>query len=264
MRLCGRLDGIPLAIELAAARLPTLSVAQILGRLDDRFRLLSLGSRDALPRHRTLQAAIDWSYSLLSAQEQALFRRLSIFAGGWTLEAAEQVCSDFGLSVAASDRASCGLKRNDQDECCIRQQTPNETSAIQNPKFKIQNADVLDLLSSLVSKSLVVEMGDEGAMRYRMLETLCQYGNDRLKEVGEERAIRARHYDYCVVQAEVRELEWCRLEQDNLRAALAFWSGAAGSGEGCPAASGSGLLVLADDGRVGRRADVGGRCAAPR
>ena len=92
-QICFRLDGIPLAIELAAAWMKGLSAEQIASRLDDRFRLLTGGSRTALPRQRTLQAAIDWSYRLLSEEERLLLRRLSVFAGGWTLEAAEQVCA---------------------------------------------------------------------------------------------------------------------------------------------------------------------------
>src|SRR5213079_3004067 len=119
-QVCQRLDGIPLAIELAAARLRALPVEQIVARLDDRFRLLTGGSRTALPRQQTLRGLIDWSYDLLSPSEQALFRRLSVFAGGWTLEAAEQVCSN-------------------------REMEASEEYAIQNPKSKIQNWEVLDL-----------------------------------------------------------------------------------------------------------------------
>src|SRR5262249_26056267 len=92
LQVCQRLDGIPLAIELAAARLRVLTAQQIAARLDDRFRLLTTGSRTALPRHQTLRATLDWSYDLLSEPERRLLRRLSVFAGGWTLEAAEEVC----------------------------------------------------------------------------------------------------------------------------------------------------------------------------
>src|SRR5258708_6477349 len=98
-RICRRLDGIPLALELAAARVALLTLPQIAARLDDRFHLLTGGSRVALPRQQTLQALIDWSYDLLSEAEQALLRRLSVFAGGWSLEAAEGVCSDFGFWI---------------------------------------------------------------------------------------------------------------------------------------------------------------------
>src|SRR5437016_7711615 len=100
VRVCRRLDGMPLAIELAAARVRVLTVEQIAARLDDRFHLLTGGSRTALPRHQTLRAAVDWSYDLLSAQERALLRRLSTFAGGWTLEAAEAICPGDGIETA--------------------------------------------------------------------------------------------------------------------------------------------------------------------
>src|SRR5207244_1028055 len=100
VQVCERLDGIPLAIELAAARVKALSVEKLNERLDDMFRLLTGGSRTALPRQQTLRALIDWSYDLLSESEQSLLRRLSVFAGGWTLEAAEAVCCDFGFRIS--------------------------------------------------------------------------------------------------------------------------------------------------------------------
>src|SRR5262249_41289423 len=134
-QICQRLDGIPLALELAAARVKLLTVDQIAERLDDRFRLLTGGSRTALPRHQTLRAAIDWSYDLLAEPERTLLRRLSVFAGGWTLEAAEAVCADENLAADA----------------------------------------VLELLAHLVDKSLVlVEESGEGEVRYRLLETMRQ------------------------------------------------------------------------------------------
>src|SRR5205823_997224 len=136
-QICRGLDGIPLAIELAAARVRLLSVEQIAMRLDDRFRLLTGGSRTALPRQQTLRAAIDWSYDLLSEPERAVLRRLSVFADGWTLEAAE--------SVAAG--------------------------------HSIGDGQVLDLLTALVEKSLVLY--EDEARRYRMLETVRQYAWDR-------------------------------------------------------------------------------------
>src|SRR5439155_10460791 len=109
-QVCHRLDGIPLAIELAAARMKVLTVAQIAARLDDRFRLLTGGSRTALPRQQTLRATIDWSYGLLSDPERVLLRRLSVFAGGWSLEAAEAVCAD-PLSKAGSEAAAPPVPR---------------------------------------------------------------------------------------------------------------------------------------------------------
>ena len=131
-QVCQRLDGIPLAIELAAARARVLTVEQIAARLDGCFRLLAAGSRTALPRHRTLRATIDWSHDLLSEEERALFRRLSVFAGGFTLEAVEAVCAGEGI---------------EEDE-------------------------VLDLLSHLVDKSLVVVQERDGEARDRLLETV--------------------------------------------------------------------------------------------
>jgi predicted ATPase/class 3 adenylate cyclase len=186
-QVCRRLDGIPLAIELAAVRVRMLSPEQIAARLDDRFSLLTGGSRSALPRQQTLQALIDWSYDLLSQEEQGLFRRLAVFAGSWTLEAAEAIC----------------------------------------PKF-----DVLNLLGGLVNKSLVgTEEAIDGAIRYRLLETMRQYGQERLLEVGETVEARDRHLGYFLDYAEAGELDYFgpkeiqrfnafELEQDNFRAAL--------------------------------------------
>ncbi len=192
-QICHRLDGIPLAIELAAARVRVLAVEQIAARLDDRFKLLTGGSRTALPRQQTLRATIDWSHDLLSANERVLFRRLAAFAGGWTLEAAEKVCSGDGLAAAG----------------------------------------VLDLLDSLVNRSLVSVEAGAGEARYQMLETVRQYGEERLAQAGEAEAVRARHFDFYLHLAETGEpffrrreqLEWlARLttEHDNLRAALAW------------------------------------------
>ena len=162
-QICYRLDGIPLALELAAARVRMLSVEQISKRLDDRFHLLTGGARTLLPRQQTLRALIDWSYDLLSEQERLFLRRLSVFAGGWTLEAAEEVCSE-----AEGDL--------------------------------IQSYDVLDLLSQLVHKSLVlvVEHSQSGEMRYRLLETIRQYARDRLLEAEGSDTLRQRHLSYFV------------------------------------------------------------------
>jgi predicted ATPase/class 3 adenylate cyclase/Tfp pilus assembly protein PilF len=189
-----RLDGIPLAIELAAARVPALSVDQIAARLDDRFRLLTRGSRASLPRQQTLRAALDWSYQLLTEREQRLLRRFSVFAGGWTLEAAETVCGGDG----------------------------------------IEEFEVLDLLTQLVFKSLVVTDEHNGGVRYRFLETVRQYGLEKLEEFEETEAIRKRHRDWYLGLAEraepelrgVKQAAWfdqLETEHDNLRAALE-WS----------------------------------------
>ena len=198
-QICRRLDGIPLAIELAAARVKVLAVEQIVDRLDDRFQLLTGGSRTVLPRHRTLRAAMDWSYDLLLEPERDLLRRLSVFAGGWTLEAAEAVCcSDDGVEKSA----------------------------------------ILDLLTQLVDKSLLVVETQSGETRYRFLETVRQYANDKLVEVGESERLRTRHLDFFLKQAEaVQDLTgpavdaWTQrmeTEHDNMRAAL-DWSSTSGA-----------------------------------
>ena len=149
-QICHRLDGMPLAIELAAGKIRALSAQQIAQRLDDRFRLLTGGSRTALPRHQTLQSAIEWSYNLLSPSEQTLFRRLPVFVNGWTLEAAESVCSDEDTMTKAT------LKRE----------------------------DILELLAQLVNKSLVMTEEAHGEIRYHMLETIRQFGSNKLDEVN--------------------------------------------------------------------------------
>jgi predicted ATPase/class 3 adenylate cyclase len=200
-QVCARLDGIPLAIELAAARVRVLPVEQLLGRLEDRFRLLTGGSRTALERHQTLQAAVDWSHDLLTAPEQALFAQLAVFAGGWTLEAAEAVCVGEGIEAW----------------------------------------EVLDLLTRLADKSLAA--ADEqpgGTARYRLLETLRQYAQQKLAARGGAAAVRRRHAAHylALAEGEVRTLgplgsgpglrgaakeAWlARLDadHDNLRAAL--------------------------------------------
>ena len=152
--LCLRLDGIPLAIELAAARVRALTVEGIEARLDDRFRLLTGGSRTSLPRQQTLRALVEWSHDLLNDAERAAFRRLAVFADGWTLEAAESV-------VAGED---------------------------------VEEWEVLDLLTSLVDKSLVLTEEADDALRYGMLETIRQYAGERLEEGPEEaRRVRDRH-----------------------------------------------------------------------
>ncbi|HJS19691.1 MAG TPA: adenylate/guanylate cyclase domain-containing protein, partial [Anaerolineales bacterium] len=203
-QICHRLDGIPLAIELAAARVKMLSVDQISERLDDRFRLLTGGARTALPRQQTLRALIDWSYDILSENERLLLCRLSVFAGSWTLEAAEAICVGDGIELF----------------------------------------DVLDLLSQLVNKSLVVviekpqtsesSLSAQGPLRYRMLETIRQYAREKLLEAGQGKRIRDSHFDYYLHMAkqlvseffgakELVWLVWLDDEWDNLRAAVE-WS----------------------------------------
>jgi len=160
--ICQRLDGLPLAIELAAARLHVLPVAELLVRLDDRFRLLRRGSRAIVDRHQTLQAALDWSYGLLDPTEQALLRRLAVFAGGWEVTAAEAVCS--GDDVAAEA--------------------------------------VLELLDELLERSLVYVYDAEGTPRYGLLETVRQYGAQQLERAGEAVAVQNRLLAWCATLAE--------------------------------------------------------------
>lgn len=206
-RICQRLDGIPLAIELAAARVRLLSVEQISERLDDSFRLLTGGSRTVLSRHQTLRALIDWSYNLLSLEEKALFQRLSVFSGGFMLDSVEHVCSD---------------------------QSPPAGSAA--PEVVLDPEGILDLLSQLVDKSLVIPVeGSPGEdTRYRMLETIRQYARDRLHDGGAGPAIRDQHLVYFLLMAEEAEpylraseqiawLDRLDAELDNLRLALE-WS----------------------------------------
>ena len=192
--ICRRLDGIPLAIELAAVRVKMLSLEQIVTRLEASYQLLSRGSRTALPRQQTLRATMDWSYSLLSEQEQRVFWRLSVFSGGFPLGAAEAVCAD-------------------ED---------------------IRADEIFDVLSHLVDKSLVlVQMGNR-EVRYRLLETLRQYALDKLREEGEEEPVRQRHRDWFLALAEEaapallgkQQVRWYNVlerEHDNLRTALR-WS----------------------------------------
>jgi len=193
--ICVRLDGIPLALELAAARLGSLSVSEINARLDQRFRLLTTGNRTALPRHQTLRALIDWSYDLLSAEEKVVFDRLSVFAGGWTLDAAEAVA-----------------RGGDVEEW-----------------------QVLDLLAALVGKSLVQAEVIHSSTRYRLLETIRHYAAERLAlrpgpDLPDARVAHRDHYLSLVEAAAARlrgpdEHRWLdRIEADfdNIRAALAF------------------------------------------
>ena len=205
--LCRRLEGVPLAIELAAARVKTLTLEQILERLDDRFRLLVGGSRTAPGRHQTLRAALDWSYDLLDDAERALLGRLSVFAGGWELETAEEVVRG-PWSVAREDSL----------------RTTGHGS----------RATTLDLLTHLVDKSLVAVEERAGRQRYRLLETVREYARERLDASGESDDAARRHAEYFVTLAEASRSEmfgahageWAarlEAEHDNVRAALA-WS----------------------------------------
>jgi predicted ATPase/class 3 adenylate cyclase/DNA-binding CsgD family transcriptional regulator len=191
--ICRRLDGMPLAIELAAARVRALSVAEILDSLHDRFRLLTGGARTAVRRQQTLRSSVDWSHALLTETERILFRRLAVFLGGFDREAAQ--------AVAGAD----GLERY----------------------------QVLDQLTLLVDKSLVVAEHTRGATRYRLLETVRQYAQEKLGESGEADGVRSRHRDHYTALAALldtpagsdyeQRVEQADIEIDNLRAAFA-WS----------------------------------------
>lgn len=196
VQVCRCLDGIPLALELAAARVKVLSVAQIASLLTDRFRLLTGGSRSAPPRQQTLRAAVDWSYDLLSEEEQTLLRRLSVFAGGCTLKAVAAVCA------CSAETAHATL-------------------------------EVLDLLERLVDKSLVMADTQERESRYWLLETIRQYGWEQAEQRGESEALRRRHRDYYLRMAEEAAthlngpdqslwLDRQEKDHDNLRAALRY------------------------------------------
>jgi predicted ATPase/DNA-binding CsgD family transcriptional regulator len=191
-RLCTDLDGLPLAIELTASRLRTLTVEQAVDRLEDRFALLTGGSRTARPRQRTLRAAVDWSYELCSPAERLLWNRLSVFVGGFALDAAEGVCAGEG----------------------------------------IPSQEVLDLLDRLVVQSVVLPTEHEGLPRYRLLETIREYGRERLAASGEEERLLRRHRDFHLAVAERVAEGWygpgqeealtrLRAEHANLLAALA-------------------------------------------
>ncbi|HEX5943561.1 MAG TPA: tetratricopeptide repeat protein, partial [Anaerolineales bacterium] len=196
VQICEQLDGIPLAIELAAARIKVLSADEIAARLGDRFSLLTAGSRTATPRHQTLRATIDWSYDLLAEPERILFRRLCIFAGGFTLKSAEAICG-FG---------------------------------------ELKPGDVLEVLARLVDKSLVIvqDASSNQETRYRLLETIRQYSREKLESFGEADKVRDRHLEFFIRLAEEAELHHFSSEQllwfarvqteiDNMRAAM-DWS----------------------------------------
>jgi predicted ATPase len=192
-QLCHRLDGMPLAIELAAAKVRVLSVEQIASRLDDRFALLTGGGRTALAQHGTLRATMEWSHDLLSEAEKVLFRRICVFAGSFSLEAAEAVCPGEGIHTTA----------------------------------------VLELVTSLLDKSLVQVVAQGGEARYGLLETVRQYVLERLGESGETALLGGRYAEYYLDLMEKAEPElrgklqgvWLeRLDRnyDNLRAALSW------------------------------------------
>ncbi|MFI9174227.1 ATP-binding protein [Streptomyces lincolnensis] len=210
-RLCQRLDGLPLAIELAAVRMRVLGVEQILERLDDRYRLLTSGSPTVLPRHQTLRAAVDWSHELCTERERLVWARLSVPAGGFDLETAEAVCAD---------------------------------------GEQVLSYDVLEAVAGLVDKSVLCREPGPDGVRYRLLDTLRHYGLSRLRaRDGEELATRRRHRDWMQERAADCERAWfgprqreivtrLRADQDNLRVALEFGCAGVGDGRGVGVAVG--------------------------
>jgi predicted ATPase/DNA-binding CsgD family transcriptional regulator len=208
--ICRRLDGMPLAIELAAARVSVLGVRQIARRLDDRFQLLTSGSRSALPRHQTLRALIDWSYDQLSSDERTILRRLAVFVGGWSVDAAEAICGG-QVAHAHSDAVP---HRGD-------------------PSGTVLPLQILDVLSCLTAKSLILADEQPGETRFRMLETIREYAHEKMIESGENASLRRRHLGWCVafateahrhMQGPDQALWLARVEAEgaNLRVALEY------------------------------------------
>ncbi|MGX1132813.1 putative ATPase/DNA-binding CsgD family transcriptional regulator [Streptomyces glaucescens] len=234
-RLCRRLDGLPLAIELAAVRMRVLGVEQLLERLDDRYRLLSSGSPAVPPRHQTLRAAVDWSHELCTPQEQLVWARASVLAGGFDLDAAEAVCAD---------------------------------------GERVRSYDVLEAVAGLVDKSVLCREPGPGGVRYRLLDTLRHYGLQQLRGLpGEEVAARRRQRDWMLTRAAACEQAWfgpgqrdivarLRADQDNLRAALAFSLTGAGDGEGGLAGDSGGAADTGGARGAGGAGDAGGAADA--
>ncbi len=209
-QICQRLDGMPLAIELAAVQVKVLSVEQVAARLDDRFKLLTRGNEAAVPRHQTLRAAIDWSYDLLTVKEQALLRRLSVFAGGCSLDAAEAVCAT------------------------THQRAKTKTKSLMPQPVVLERSEIIDLLSHLADKSLIVVEVRNAEARYHLLETIRHYSREKLVAAGEAEVIQQQHAEYFMTLVETAEpgiqsahqklwLDRLETELDNIRAVLT-WS----------------------------------------
>ncbi|MFE0471271.1 ATP-binding protein [Streptomyces sp. NPDC058947] len=252
-RLCRRLDGLPLAIELAAVRMRVLDVDQLLDRLDDRYRFLTTGSPAALPRHQTLRAAVAWSHDLCTAPEQLVWSRLSVLAGAFDLETAEAVCADttprpttahpppadIRLPVPAVRPLARGSEPTRLTDAPATRPGPAEAltgvvalSAVPPPMLRAD--DVLEAVAGLVDKSVLCRESGPDGVRYRLLDTLRQYGLEQLRRTpGEETAVRRRQRDWMLRRAEACERDWfgprqpeivarLRADRDNLRAALDF------------------------------------------
>jgi predicted ATPase/DNA-binding CsgD family transcriptional regulator len=249
-RLCRRLDGLPLAIELAAVRMRVLDADQLLDRLDDRYRFLTTGSPAALPRHQTLRAAVAWSHDLCTGPEQLVWARLSVLAGGFDLETAEAVCADDTPRDAPAWPAGGGHLAAPALRQRARGTGPAQLTAGSGPRpaealtatvtlpapppVVLRTDDVLEAVAGLVDKSVLCREPGPDGVRYRLLDTLRQYGLEQLRRTaGEETAARRRLRDWMLGRAEACERDWfgpgqreivARLsaDRDNLRAALDF------------------------------------------
>jgi predicted ATPase len=244
--ICARLDGLPLAIELAAAWIKLFPPQALLGRLESRLKLLTGGARDLPPRQQTLRGTIAWSYDLLAKEEKALFRRLSVFAGGFTLDAAESVCSAAG----EVDRSTSGTGADDRSGGAPAGAGDNRSSRPTDHSPDPLEIEVLDGIASLADKSLLQQVTREpgdAEPRFGMLEVIREYGLECLATSGEAPAIRRRHASYFLTLVEEAEPElrgpqrgvWLQrleMEHDNLRAALA-WAALVWSEEGGEAAA---------------------------
>ena len=236
--ICRRLDGLPLAIELAAARLRALSPRALADRLDDRFRLLTGGSRTVLPRQQTLRAVVDWSWDLLDPAERAVLRRLSVFSGGCALEEAETVCGDAEVSERPGASASRNGSQAPLAPALCQETRPGAGGAGREtptrPGAWVGAVDVAAVLAALVDKSLVLAAPDpagDSRMRYRLLETVAEYAAERLTEAGETESVAHRHLvayrelarttdDLLHGPDQVRHLDRLESEHDNIRTAL--------------------------------------------
>jgi len=227
--ICRNLDGIPLALELAAARLQMMTAQKLAEMLEDRFRLLADGKRAALPHHQTLRAAIDWSYDLLDAAEKILLNRLSVFRGGFVLETAEGVCADEAPTLDPSPAQAGEGKVQSSLPSFLR--SGGEVDA--GRSGGLPKSAILNLLTQLINKSLVEVDEQAEEVRYRLLETVRQYGQKKLIETGELNRLNEAHFVYFLNLAEQAEpqlykadqVEWLRRlhqDHDNLRAALSW------------------------------------------
>jgi non-specific serine/threonine protein kinase len=236
VQICGRLDGLPLALELAAARMAHISPGELVGRLDRRLTVLTGGARDLPDRQRTLRDTIAWSHDLLAPSEQALFRSLAVFAGGFTLDAAEKVAGSLGVRVSGDEP---GIETGDGRRETGGRRLPDGETAGRQELLSPRHPDtpspaVLDGIASLINKNLLRQVqGRAGSARFEMFETVREFALERLAE-SDEAMVRRRHADWCIdLAARSWEASWVNPvqlpmldkmsdEHDNMRAALAW------------------------------------------